>query len=167
MGIDHTLPVDATPYDYFCLLLPETFCTDVAHQTNVYAEQRQQNMWKCNCLFAFSLCLGSTECQKQPCTDPLLQISAIADVMSKGRFQKLSHYFHLNENSAAVPKGQPEYDPLLKVRPLLDAITVNSCAHYFPGRDISLDEAMIKLNGRLSFKQYVKGMGKVRILWRK
>ena len=115
VGIDHTLPVDATPFDYFCLLLPETFCTDVAHQTNVYAEQRQQNMWKCNCLFSFSLCLGSTECQKQPCTDPLLQISAIADVMSKGRFQKLSHYFHLNENSAAVPKGQPEYDPLLKV----------------------------------------------------
>ena len=25
VGIDHTLPVDATPYDYFCLMLPETF----------------------------------------------------------------------------------------------------------------------------------------------
>ena len=43
VGVDHTLPVNATPYDYFCLLLPETFWTDVALQTNVYAEQRQQN----------------------------------------------------------------------------------------------------------------------------
>ena len=25
VGVDHTLLVDATPYDYFCLLLPETF----------------------------------------------------------------------------------------------------------------------------------------------
>ena len=23
VGVDHTLPVDATPYDYFCLLLPD------------------------------------------------------------------------------------------------------------------------------------------------
>ena len=43
-------------------------------------------------------------------SDPLLWVSAIADVMSKGPFQKLSHYFHLNNNSAAVPKVQPEYD---------------------------------------------------------
>ena len=56
---------------------------------------------------------------------------AIADVMSKGPFQKLSQYFHLNDNSAAVPKGQPEYDPLFKVHPLLDAIAVNSRAITF------------------------------------
>ena len=83
---------------------------------------------------------------------------AIADVMSKGPFQKLSQYFHLNDNSAAVPKGQPEYDPLFKVHPLLDAIADNSRAHYFPGRDISFNEVTIKFNGRLSFKQYIKGV---------
>ena len=43
VGVDHTLPVDAIPCDYFCLLLPEIFWTDVAHQSNVHAEQRQQN----------------------------------------------------------------------------------------------------------------------------
>ena len=92
-------------------------------------------------------------------TDPLLQVSAIADVMSKGWFQKLSQYFHLNDNLAAVAKGQPEYDPLLKVCPLLDAITVNSRAHYFLGSNISIVEAVIKLNGCLSFKQYIKNVG--------
>ena len=172
VGVDHTLPVDATPYDYFCLLLPETFWTDVAHQTNVYAEQRQQNKgtdktWKETTavemkLFIFIQFMFGIHRMPETAmywsSDPLLRVSAIADVMSKGRFQKLSQYFHLNDNSAAVPKGQPEYDALFKVRPLLDAITVNSRAHYFPGRDISIDEAMIKFNGRLSFKQYIKGM---------
>ena len=90
-------------------------------------------------------------------TDPLLRVPAIADVMSRNRFQKLSQYFHLNDNSKAKAKGEPGYDPLFKVRPLLDLVTNNSRAHYNPGKDISLDEAMIKFNGRLSFKQYIKG----------
>ena len=172
VGVDHALPVDATPYDYFCLLLPETFWTDVAHQTNAYAEQRQQNKgpdktWKETTtvemkLFIFIQFMFGIHRMPETAmywsSDPLLRVSAIADVMSKGRFQKLSQYFHLNDNSAAVPKGQPEYDALFKVRPLLDAITVNSRAHYFPGRDISIDEAMIKFNGCLSFKQYIKGV---------
>ena len=91
-------------------------------------------------------------------SDPLLRVSAIADVASKGPFQKLSHDFHLNNNSAAVAKVQPEYDPLFKVHPLLDSVTVNSRAHYFPGRDIFINEVTIKFNGRLSFKQYIKGV---------
>ena len=172
VGVDHTLPVNATPYNYFCLLLPETFWTDVALQTNVYAEQRQQNKgqdktWKETTAVEMKLFIfiqfmfgihRMLETAMYWSSDPLLWVSAIADVMSKGRFRKLSQYFHLNDNSAAVPKGQPEYDALFKVRPLLDAITVNSRAHYFPGRDISIDEAMIKFNGRLSFKQYIKGV---------
>ena len=54
-------------------------------------------------------------------TDPLLRVSAVADVISKGRFinkgrfQKLSQDFHWNDNSEAVPKGQAGYDPLFKV----------------------------------------------------
>ena len=119
MGVDHTLPVGATPYEYFCFLLPETFWTDVAHQTNVYAEQRQQNKgpdktWKETTaaemkLFIFIQFMFGIHWmpEKAMCwsTDPLLQVSAIADVKSKGRFQKLSQYFHLNDNSAAVAKG--------------------------------------------------------------
>ena len=138
----------------------------------MYAEQRQQNKgtdktWKETTavemkLFIFIQFMFGIHRMPETAmywsSDPLLRVSAIADVMSKGRFQKLSQYFHLNDNSAAVPKGQPEYDALFKVRPLLDAITVNSRAHYFPGRDISIDEAMIKFNGCLSFKQYIKGV---------
>ena len=100
-------------------------------------------------------------------SDPLLRVSAIADVASKGPFQKLSHDFHLNNNSAAVAKVQPEYDPLFKVHPLLDSVTVNSRAHYFPGRDISGDDQVQWSVQLQAVHQRCVFMGKVRILWRK
>ena len=79
------------------------------------------------------------------------------DVMGKSRYQKINQYFHIKDNSEVLPKTDPNYDPLFKVRPLLDLIKAKSHTHYNPGCEISIDEAMIKFNGRLSFKQYIKG----------
>lgn len=173
VGVSHNLPADATPFDFFSLLLPESFWSDVAEQTNLYAQQKQEEKgaadknWKPAApdemkLFIFVQFMFGIHRMPETAmywsTDPLLRVPAIADIMSKGRFQKLSQYFHLNDNRAAVPKGQPGYDPLFKVRPLLNVVLENSRAHYSPGQDISIDEAMIKFNGRLSFKQYIKGV---------
>ena len=172
VNVFHNLPADATRYDYFTLLFPETMWTDFAEQTNEYAKQKQQEkgddkLWKETTatemkLFIFIQYMFGIHRMPDTAmywsTDPLLRVPAIADVMGKGRFQKLSQYFHINDNLKAAVKGQPGYDPLFKVRPLLDTITENSRKYYFPGRDISVDEAMIKFNGRLSFKQYIKGM---------
>ena len=90
-------------------------------------------------------------------SDPLLRVSAIADVMSKGGYQKISQYFHLHDNAKAYPKGHELYDPLFKVRPLLTTVRENSQKYFKPNEEISFDEAMIKYNGCLSFKQYMKG----------
>ncbi|KAK7105748.1 piggyBac transposable element-derived protein 4-like [Littorina saxatilis] len=171
VGPQHDLPPDAAEYDYFSLLIPEPFWEDIATQTNLYAAQKQAQKgadknWTPTTgsemkLFIFIQYMFGIH--RMPDTamywssDPLLRVPAIADVMSRNRFQKLSQYFHLNDNSKAVPKGQPGHDALFKVRPLLDMVTNNCRAHYNPGRDISIDEAMIKFNGRLTFKQYIKG----------
>ena len=81
-----------------------------------------------------------------------MRILAAADVMSsRNRFNKLNQYFHLHNNTNAVPMGQPEYDPLFKVRPLLDTVLCNSKAHATMD-NISIDEAMIKFSSRLRFK---------------
>ena len=54
--------------------------------------------------------------------DPLLRVPAIADVMGKSRYQKRNQYFHIRDNTEAFPKIDPQYDPLFKVRPLLDLV---------------------------------------------
>ena len=88
--------------------------------------------------------------------DPRLRVPAVADIMGKNRYKKINQYLHLNDNENFVAKGQPGYDPLFKIRPLMDIIEENIQKNYYPGRELSIDEAMISFNGRLFFKQYIK-----------
>ena len=84
--------------------------------------------------------------------DPLLRMPATADVMGKSRYQRINQYFLIKDNTEALPKTDPKYDPLFKVRQLLDIVKEKSHTHFNPGHEISINEGMIKFNGRLSFK---------------
>lgn len=53
-------------------------------------------------------------------------------------------------------KEDSEFDPLFKVRPLLELFRQHCSSKYEPGSAISIDEAMITFNGWLFFKQYMK-----------
>jgi hypothetical protein len=58
-------------------------------------------------------------------------------------------------NSTIIPRGQPGYDKLHKIRPLLDSVNSNSQAQYDLHREVSIDEAMVLFKGRSYFKQYM------------
>ena len=136
VGVSHDLPVDATPFDYFSLLLPRKFWSDAAEQTNVYAVQKQlekgvDKYWKettpeeMKSVIFVQFMFGIhhlPEASMYWSSDPLLRVSATADLISKNRFEKLSQYFHLNDNSKAAAEGDPNYDPLFKVRPLSEQV---------------------------------------------
>ncbi len=80
----------------------------------------------------------------------------ISEIMTLVRFQQILRFFHLNNSNEQVSVGQPGYDPLFKVRKILDIVTFNFDMEYNLGESISVDEAMIPFKGRLSFKQYMK-----------
>ena len=64
-------------------------------------------------------------------------------------------FLHLNDSEAQPQRGNPGFDKLYKVRPLLDMVLENFKACYQPGQHISIDETMISYKGRLSFVQYL------------
>ncbi|PVD27698.1 hypothetical protein C0Q70_12869 [Pomacea canaliculata] len=64
--------------------------------------------------------------------------------------------FHLNDDSAAVPKGQPGYDPLHKLRPFINHLNHLFQTTYIPEQHIIIDEALCPWRGKLSFKVYMK-----------
>ena len=74
--------------------------------------------------------------------------------MSRNRFEQLSGRLYFNDNTLAHPHGTPQYDRLYKIRPVIDDICAKSKALYNPGQKLSVDEAMVKLKGRSSIKQY-------------
>ena len=51
--------------------------------------------------------------------NPYLGNVAVQNVMTLRRYQKLSEYSHVSDCEADVPKGQPEYDKLGKLRWLI------------------------------------------------
>ena len=68
---------------------------------------------------------------------------------------ELSTYLHFANNENIVTRGQPEYDRLAKVRPVITALQKSFLEAYNPHRENAIDEAMIKFKGRSSLKQYL------------
>jgi len=90
-------------------------------------------------------------------TRPLFYDPYLARIMSRDRFCALSRYFHIVDNTGAVTDYRlPGYDPMHKVRPIIDLFNTRSAALYRPKQYLSVDEAMIEFKGRHHAKQYVK-----------
>ena len=72
--------------------------------------------------------------------DPLIGMPFVQKVMSSNRFDKLSKYLHLNNNVNQVPREDPAYDKLFKVRPVLDRVFQYCKMELRPQRHLSVDE---------------------------
>ena len=63
--------------------------------------------------------------------------------------------FHVNNNANQVPREDPAYDKVFKVRPVINCMVQCCQTELVPERDLTVDEAMVKYNGRLSMKQFM------------
>lgn len=77
--------------------------------------------------------------------------SKLGDVISRDRYVQIKRYLHFSdERNADVG------DKLSKVRFLLDHCRNTFQSEYVPHKQVSIDEAMIPVKGRLGLKQYMK-----------
>lgn len=171
VGAKHDKEVGALPIDYFHLLIPDPFLATIVDETNRYAEQQQEQsrkrdaQWKpvtleeVKLFLAIGIMMGIHKLPRQKlywARDDRLNVPSISQLMSQNRYEKISKYLHLNNNANYVKRGFPGFDPLFKLRPLLDCTTETFKKYYLPNRELSIDEAMIRFNGRLYFKQYIR-----------
>ena len=87
--------------------------------------------------------------------DEVYHYSPIPDKISRNRFHELHRYLHFVDNSTLSPPGSPDYDWLGRIRPVAEILSDNVAAVYDPGRDISIDEAMITFKEWSTLKQYM------------
>ncbi|XP_029656144.1 uncharacterized protein LOC115230047, partial [Octopus sinensis] len=64
-------------------------------------------------------------------------------------------YLHLTDSANGPSENEPNCDPLHKVRPVIDLLFNNYKTVYLPGKNLSVDEAMICYKGRVHFQQYM------------
>uniref|UniRef100_A0AAV2JMM5 PiggyBac transposable element-derived protein domain-containing protein n=1 Tax=Knipowitschia caucasica TaxID=637954 RepID=A0AAV2JMM5_KNICA len=81
-------------------------------------------------------------------------------VMPRDRFKAILSNLHISDPgedaSNELARGTEEFDPLHRVRPLLNMIRTRCMAVYHPDRHIAVDERMVATKARLSFKQYMR-----------
>ncbi|XP_037034384.1 piggyBac transposable element-derived protein 4-like [Bradysia coprophila] len=150
--------------DYFGKLLNESITQRIVDETNLYSLQNQSKNWtplSCQELLAFVgmlILMGIHQLPTLKCywsSDPILRVDAIAAVMPASRFKKIVENLHLNDNEKQLPRTDPNYDKLHKLRPLLDHLNDVIDRVYKPSSRYSIDESMIKFKGRCFLKQYM------------
>ena len=88
-------------------------------------------------------------------SDNLLGVPAVANLITKTRFKKLTENIHCNDNTKAVPRGETGYNRLHKLRPVIDALNSRLKEVYIPSSVMAVDESMVPFKGRSSMKQYM------------
>ena len=81
--------------------------------------------------------------------------AGVQSVMTKNRFEKLCQYLHFNDTTKEPKCGEPNYDRLFKICPVLNDVLDKAKNTYEPSKNISVDEGMIAFKGRLAFCQYM------------
>ncbi|XP_014663936.1 PREDICTED: piggyBac transposable element-derived protein 4-like [Priapulus caudatus] len=99
-------------------------------------------------------------CSKNRLTDYwdrfwLTQTPSYTEVMPRDRYHILRSFLHFCDNEGQHPRGHDLYDPLYKIRPVIDLVKDTYLDAYVPHQEISVDEIMKGFKGRLSFKEYI------------
>lgn len=128
-----TMTLPNNPLDTFFLLFTPTIIQHIVQETNRYAEQCLANSgkeWATNvtemkAYLGFCILMGivqEPEIRDYWSQSDLLHYSPIASRISRRRFEEISRYFHLVDNTSLPQRGESGYDRLQKIREFLDMV---------------------------------------------
>jgi hypothetical protein len=69
--------------------------------------------------------------------------------MSQDRFLAILTMSHLNNNEEQMPSGQPGYDPLYKICPVINTVTTKVQDVYRPEEAFTIYEAVCLFRGHI------------------
>ncbi|XP_039287374.1 piggyBac transposable element-derived protein 4-like [Nilaparvata lugens] len=89
-------------------------------------------------------------------TQPDLHDNLVSSLMPVKRFSQLLSHLHVNDNEMMPKRGDPDYDKLYKIRPMLDILSKTFSDSYNPHECVAVDESMVKFKGRCFMKQFMR-----------
>ena len=163
-----TFDVSQSPLEVFLHFWPDHFLQQICTQTNLYAKQVmgpakyadwvELSVPELKAYLGFSILMGIVRLPALDDywkVDPFLHFPPITGRISRQRFRDISRYLHFVDNTLLATCGQPGYDKLGKVRPVIDHCSKVFLDSYKPHCECAVDEAMIRCECRTSLKQYM------------
>lgn len=146
--------------DVFLHLFPDALLEMIVVESNKYARQvmEEEEHWcdidveEIKAYLGFNIMMGIVqlpEIEDYWKQDPFYHYDPIASRISRDRFKDISRYLHFVDNGAQpqLTRGQPGFDRLCKVKPVINAVQTALLAAYNPSREVVVDEAMIPFKG--------------------
>uniref|UniRef100_A0A8D0A9A2 PiggyBac transposable element-derived protein domain-containing protein n=1 Tax=Sander lucioperca TaxID=283035 RepID=A0A8D0A9A2_SANLU len=170
---DTELSSDSRSIDFLSLFLTDDFWSHITMETNRYAHQylgshelmpsSRFHEWydvtvpEMKAFLSLHLSMGLVH--KSEIEDYWAEFwptftPGFGKVMSRNRFEIILSFFHFANNDEYVERGQPGYDRLFKVCPIIDLIIPRFSAVYGPRKQLSLDEMTIAFKGKSTLKMY-------------
>ena len=120
-----------TPKQYFDNFFDKSIYEHIAEQTNLYSVQVTGNSIKIdeNEIQQFIGILTLMGILKYPqyrmYWSQFTRCSSINEIMSMKRFETITRFFHVSDNNEMPKKGEPDFDLLYKVRPIVNFLFEN------------------------------------------
>lgn len=152
-----------TPLKYFFEFFDDEILDKIVVESNLYALQKDINKplqmernelkkWLGLVVYFSISKLPNTKMHWSKKLTPLTNFAA--EVMSRDRFHFIKSNIHLADNTGAAPPGHPNYDPMYKVRPLINHLREKF--QKIPlDQNICIDEQMVPYKGKTKLKQYI------------
>jgi hypothetical protein len=163
-----TAVIPNTPGEVFSLLFTDELLQRISDESNKYAKEcmgaDKYSRWsdvsaeELKAYLGLCIMMGVVNLPSFDdywSKDQMLHYTPIAKRIARNRFKDIFRYLHFVDNSTLAPRGDPSYDRLGKIRPLLDYLGQQFRVLYHPSANIAIDEAMIKFQGRSTMKQYM------------
>ena len=157
------------PLDYFKLFITEAMLQVIIANTNKHGARKHakqsrnwvdltmEHMWS---FLAMVIYMGFVPLKRLAHywnQSALYNLPFPREVMSGQMFQRIAFALHISDpdqdvisRNAAIP------DKLYKIKPLYTDLVANCRKYFSPGRQIAIDERMVKSKARVSIKQYIK-----------
>ena len=151
-----------TPLAVLGLFLTSMVLEGIVLQTNKYAQSKGVSLnlvvEELQAFLGMNIAMGLLrlpQVRDYWSTSTILSVPWFRSIMPRDRFFLIMQYLHLVDSSDQKKRGEDGYDPLFKVRPLLDHLSAVFPRYYQPSRCLSVDEMMIGTRCRIYFLQYL------------
>ena len=149
-----------SPLEFFKMFFDDELISFLADQTNIYSVSKvgtsiNTNPKEIEQFLGAIIIMGILKLPRyRMYWSPKTRIPVIADAMGVTRFEKLKRFFHCNDNAKMVPRENPNFDKLFKVRPVLNSV-LNKCRKLPQEEKHSVDEQIIPTKCRSGMRQYL------------
>jgi Transposase IS4 len=162
-----------TSLDFFSIFIHQDLIDLLVRETNRYADQHITNtnsspgsrvhQWQptnaneMKLFLAISMLMGVI---RKPTIDlywstsTLFATPAFGTMMTRNRYCLILKVLHFCNNDFMLSKDSPDYDRLFKIRDVYNSMTNSFVDAYLPGKDIAIDEGMVRWFGR-GFRTYL------------